>query len=108
MSDLTSEALRCCDEFGLNVKNHCEESKSQIYCSPLETHYIMRGGKIIVSLNQSCIVGWIIRKSEEARRVKSLLVSDGLKLSDYEKCKDSLMETVSPKGNLKIYEDFLS
>jgi hypothetical protein len=107
MSNLTREALRCCDEFGLNVKLHCEESKSQIYCSPLETHYIMRGDKIIVSLNQPSVVGWILRKSEEARRVKSLLVSDGLKLSDYEKCKDSLMETVSPKGNLKIYEEFL-
>lgn len=107
MSNLTREALKCCDEFGLNVKLHCEESRKHIDCSPLETHYIMRGGKIITSLNQSCVVGWILRKSEEARRVKSLLVSDGLKLSDYEKCKNSLSETVSPKANLKIYEDFL-
>lgn len=108
MSELTREVLKCCDEFNLHVKLHCSESRKHFRYCPLETHYIMRGDKIIVSLNQSSVAGWIVRKSEEARRVKSLLESDGLKLSDYEACKISLAETVSPKGNLKIYEDFLS
>lgn len=107
MGDITKKALQCCDEFDLQVKEHCEESRKHVYYSPLETHYIMRGAKIIESLNQSSVAGWIVRKSEEARRVKSLLESEGLSLFDREACKKSLMETVSPKGNLKIYEDFL-
>lgn len=107
MSDITKKALQCCDEFDLNIKLHCIESRKHVYCSPLETHYIMRGDKIIVSLNQPSVAGWIIRKSEEARRVKSLLKADNLDFNDREACKSSLMETVSPKGNLKIYEDFL-
>lgn len=68
----------------------------------------MRGDKIIASLNKLSLESWIIRKSKDARRVKSLLKSDGLNLRDHESCINSLMETVSPKGNLKIYEDFLS
>lgn len=108
MSGITKKALQCCDEFNLNIKIHCVESGKHAFCSPFETHYIMRGDKIIASLNQSNVMGWIIRKSEEARRVKSMLKSDGLDLTDREACINSLMETVSPKGNLKIYEDFLS
>ena len=108
MSCITKKALQCCDEFGLQIKEHCEVSKKHVCYSPLDTHYIMRGAKIIVSLNQSSVTGWIIRKSEEARRVKSLLESDDFSLLDRESCLKSLMETVSPKGNLKIYEDFLA
>lgn len=107
MSCITKKALQCCDEFDLQIKEHCEESRKHVFYSLLDTHYIMRGAKIIVSLNQSSVTGWIIRKSEEAKRVRSLLKSDGLSLLDRESCKESLMETVSPKGNVKIYEDFL-
>lgn len=107
MSCIIKKALQCCNEFNLQVKEHCEESRKHVYFCPLETHYIMRGAKIIASLNKSSVYGWIIRKSEEARRVKALLESDGLNLCDRESCVKSLMETVSPKGNLKIYEDFL-
>lgn len=107
MSCITKKALDCCDEFNLHIKRHCEESrKNSIYCM-YGTHYIMRGAKIIISLHESDVAGWIVRKSEEARRVKSLLESDRLNLCDRESCVKSLMETVSPKGNLKIYEDFL-
>jgi len=108
MGDIISKALKCCDEFNLDIKLHCRESRKYVYCSPLETHYIMSGGKIIASLNQSCVAGWIIRKSEEARRVESLLKSDGLELTDRVSCLKSLKETVSPKANLRIYEDFLT
>jgi len=72
MSDITRKALQCCDEFNLQIKEHCEESRKHVRFCPLETHYIMRGARIIVSLNESSVAGWIIRKSEEARRVKNL------------------------------------
>lgn len=108
MSDITKKALQCRDEFNLQVKEHCEESRKHVCCPSLDTHYILRGAKIIASLNKSSVEGWIVRKSEEARRVKSLLESDELSLFDREACRKSLMETVSPKGNIKIYEDFLS
>lgn len=107
MSDAINKAMKYCGEFNLHIKTHCKKSRDSIHCPPLETHYIMRGNKIIASLPESCVTGWIIRKSQEALRVKSLLKSEGLRLSDYEICKSSLMQTVSPKANLKIYEDFL-
>ena len=108
MSNLDLTVLQCCKEFDLHVKEHCSESRKMFSLNPIETHYIMRGGNIIISLNEAAVCGWIIRKSELARKVKCLLESDGLNLHDYESCKKSLLETVSPKANLKIYEDFLA
>lgn len=108
MDGLIKEVLNCCDEFDLNIKLHCDQSRRLSHCLPLDTHYIMRGEKIIASLNESSVSSWVVRKSEQARKIKGLLNSDGIKLSDYEKCKKSLMETVSPKANFKIYEDFLA
>lgn len=107
MSNIIKKALECCNEFDLNINLHCSESRKHVLCLPTDTHYIMRGEKIIASLNESSVAGWIIRKSEEARKVKGLLNSENIDLSDYECCKKSLTETVSPRGNLKIYEDFL-
>lgn len=107
MSCITKKAIACCDEFSLHIEEHCDISRKHVYCSPTDTHYIMRGSKIIASLNVSSVNSWIIRKSELARKVKSMLESDKLNLNDYEGCKKSLLETVSPRANLRIYEDFL-
>ena len=94
------------DEYGLQIKEHCEESIKHFFYDPRHTHYIMRNEFLLVSLGVGEIEYWVNNKSIQAKSIKQLLQSEGIDLADSEKCEASLAETVSPKKNIEIYRMF--
>jgi hypothetical protein len=92
-------------ELDLHVKEYVGDEP--FYKCDGNTHYIMRGGDVLESLNLSSVKLWVANKTIQAKSVKSLLDSEGLDCSDYNGCIKFLSDTVIPKRNIKIYKDFL-
>ncbi|MCH9645648.1 MAG: hypothetical protein K0U08_03285 [Proteobacteria bacterium] len=104
---MSSSILDLCNEFQLHIKEHCDESRKQFFYDPRNTHYIMRGDKLLVSLGVGEIERWVINKSIQAKSIKQLLKSEGVNIENFDECERSLSETVSPKKNIEIYRQMI-